>query len=58
MELSRETIKREIAGAGAAIEAHEEGALVNKIVLEAFEMELKKLPKEEEKKKKIPRGVN
>ena len=40
MGLSREVIEREIAGSKAAIKSHEEGLIINKIVLRAFETEL------------------
>ena len=54
MGLSKEVIKREIVGAIAAIKAHEEGLLVNKLVLEKFEEELKKFPEEKNQKRKNP----
>jgi len=57
MALYREDIEKEIAAVKAAIKAHEQGALINKIVLEAFEKELEKYPAAEQKPVKKPIGV-
>lgn len=43
MALSKDLIKREIEASKAAIKTHKEGAMVNELVLKAFEEELKKL---------------
>jgi hypothetical protein len=42
MDLNKKLLEREVSACKAAIKAHEEGTAVNKIVLEAFEIELKK----------------
>ena len=45
MELSKDLIKKEIDASKAAVKANKEGAMVNEIVLKAFEEELKKCVK-------------
>ena len=45
MVLSKESIEKEIKACEAAIIAHRDGLEINQIVLEAFNKELKNLPK-------------
>lgn len=42
--IKRETLELEIVGSKAALNSHEQGIEIHKIVLKAFEEELKKLP--------------
>lgn len=45
MDLSREVIERELAASKAALNSHEEGIEIHKIVTEAFAKALEKCPK-------------
>ena len=46
MELSKKVLERELAGAKAALQAHQEGAEIHKIVVGCMEKRLKEFPKD------------
>ena len=48
--LTKDGIRAEIAASKGAVALHEEGVLIQKIVLEAFERYLEKMPEEIKKK--------
>ena len=50
MTLNREIVERELEASKRALSAHEEGILIHKVVIAAFQSELDKLPKEKENK--------